>query len=122
MDIVRLLPTIERLSLEMPRVRITAKPEVLGPNQEATRERGTPENPWAMAFAQVADIYVRTILRFQLHRCVAGVSSPFLPLRSLSNLTEACADLVLLPLAEYRRNGRVIRGLRKGAGAFVRKV
>ncbi|CAN0273885.1 unnamed protein product [Discosporangium mesarthrocarpum] len=32
------------------------------------------------------------------------------------------ADLVLLPMKQYRRDGRVLRGLRKGTQSFLRTV
>lgn len=32
------------------------------------------------------------------------------------------ADLVLLPMEQYRRDGRVLRGLRKGTQSFLRAI
>lgn len=32
------------------------------------------------------------------------------------------ADLVLLPVEQYRRDGRVLRGLRKGTRSFLRAI
>lgn len=32
------------------------------------------------------------------------------------------ADLVLLPVEQYRRDGRVLRGLRKGTQSFLRAI
>lgn len=32
------------------------------------------------------------------------------------------ADLVLLPMEQYRRDGRILRGLRKGTQSFLRAI
>lgn len=35
---------------------------------------------------------------------------------------KGAADLVLLPVEQYRRDGRVLRGLRKGTESFLRAI
>jgi len=42
------------------------------------------------------------------------------PIRSLVNLGSGIADLVLLPIEQYKRDGHIIRGLQKGGQAFTR--
>lgn len=38
------------------------------------------------------------------------------------NVGSGVADLVLLPIAQYRKDGRVVRGLQKGTTAFVQST
>ncbi|KAJ3374657.1 autophagy- protein 2 [Allomyces arbusculus] len=52
----------------------------------------------------------------QLPNMVSGVG----PLRSLVNIGTGVADLILLPVEQYRKDGRVIKGLQKGAHNFVK--
>ena len=42
------------------------------------------------------------------------------PIRSLVNLGSGVADLILLPIEQYKKDGRVIRGLQKGTQSFAR--
>lgn len=49
---------------------------------------------------------------------ISGVS----PIRSAVNVGSGVADLVLLPIAQYKKDGRVIRGLQKGATAFIKST
>ena len=41
-------------------------------------------------------------------------------MRSIGNLGSGAADLVLLPIEQYRRNGRMMRGLQLGAVSFAK--
>ena len=66
----------------------------------------------------VLQSWVRDISSNQLHKFVAGTA----PLRSLSTIGSGVADLVILPVQHYRRDGRVLRGLRKGTAALVSSV
>lgn len=54
----------------------------------------------------------------QLVDVVSGVS----PIRSVVNVGSGVADLVLLPIAQYKKDGRVVRGLQKGTTAFVKST
>ena len=54
----------------------------------------------------------------QLVDVISGVS----PIRSVVNVGSGVADLVLLPIAQYRKDGRVVRGLQKGTTAFVKST
>lgn len=49
---------------------------------------------------------------------ISGVS----PIRSVVNVGSGVADLVLLPIAQYKKDGRVVRGLQKGTTAFVKST
>jgi autophagy-related protein 2 len=44
------------------------------------------------------------------------------PIRSVVNVGSGVADLVLLPIAQYKKDGRVVRGLQKGTTAFVKST
>lgn len=44
------------------------------------------------------------------------------PLRALANVGAGAAELVMLPLSYARRDGRVVLGLRQGAGGFAKSL
>ncbi|KAJ2959641.1 hypothetical protein NQZ79_g4914 [Umbelopsis isabellina] len=52
----------------------------------------------------------------QLGKVVTGVSS----IQSVVNIGSGVADLVLLPIEQYRKDGRIIRGIQKGTQSFAR--
>jgi autophagy-related protein 2 len=64
------------------------------------------------------DLWTPDVKATQLADVVSGVS----PIRSVVNVGSGVADLVLLPIAQYRKDGRVVRGLQKGTKAFVRST
>ncbi|KAF9930506.1 autophagy- protein 2 [Linnemannia zychae] len=51
---------------------------------------------------------------------VPNMVSGLTPIRSLVNLGSGIADLVLLPIEQYKRDGHIIRGLQRGGQAFTR--
>ena len=50
---------------------------------------------------------------------LADVISGVAPIRSVVNVGSGVADLVLLPIAQYKKDGRIVRGIQKGTRAFV---
>ncbi|RKP07930.1 ATG C terminal domain-containing protein [Thamnocephalis sphaerospora] len=52
----------------------------------------------------------------QVPSFVSGVS----PIRSVVNIGSGVADLVLLPIEQYRKDGRIVRGLQKGLHSFTK--
>ncbi|KAI9594209.1 ATG C terminal domain-containing protein [Syncephalis fuscata] len=52
----------------------------------------------------------------QVSNFVSGVA----PIRSMVNLGSGVADLVLLPIEQYRKDGRIIRGLQRGLQSFTK--
>ncbi|CAO3577634.1 unnamed protein product [Absidia cylindrospora] len=54
----------------------------------------------------------------QLLHIFSGVS----PIRSMVNLGSGVADLILLPIQQYRKDGRVIKGLQRGTQSFARST
>jgi hypothetical protein len=63
--------------------------------------------------------WINDISRKQIHKCIASVSGG-VPLRSITNIGAGAADLVLIPLEQYRRDRRLVRGLKRGATSFMR--
>ncbi|KAJ2336294.1 autophagy- protein 2, partial [Coemansia sp. RSA 2671] len=51
---------------------------------------------------------------------IPGVVSGMTPLRSLVNIGSGFADLVILPLEQYRKDGRLVQGIKRGAQSFAR--
>ena len=62
------------------------------------------------------DIWMPDIKRTQLPGVLAGLA----PVRSIVNVGGGFRDLVVVPLQEYRKDGRVVRSIKKGALAFAR--
>lgn len=65
--------------------------------------------------AELTRAWLPYIKDTQLSKMVKGIA----PVRTVINLGTGLSDLILLPMHEYRREGRVLRGLRRGAGSFV---
>ncbi|XP_032229224.2 autophagy-related protein 2 homolog B isoform X2 [Nematostella vectensis] len=59
--------------------------------------------------------WLNDIKRTQLPRILGGVG----PVHSFVQLFQGVMDLVWLPIEQYRRDGRVIRGLQRGANSFT---
>ena len=49
---------------------------------------------------------------------ISGVA----PIRSVVNVGSGVADLVLLPIAQYKKDGRVLRGVQKGTTSFLKST
>jgi autophagy-related protein 2 len=62
------------------------------------------------------DIWMPDIKRNQLPGILAGLA----PVRSLANVGGGMRDLVVIPMREYRKDGRIVRSISKGAFAFAR--
>lgn len=56
------------------------------------------------------------ILNTQKGNMVSGVS----PVRSIVNLSTGVSDLVLLPIQQYRKDGRLMKGIQRGTSSFAR--
>ncbi|BGP20876.1 autophagy-related protein 2 [Rhodosporidiobolus nylandii] len=66
----------------------------------------------------VQDIWTPDVKAHQLADVISGIA----PVRSVVNVGSGVANLVLLPLKQYRKDGRVLRGLQKGAQAFAKQT
>jgi len=73
---------------------------------------------WGGLAARLGKDWADQILAQQIHRCLAGVQ----PLRSIIRVGSGVVDLVVLPLEQFRKDGRVIRGLHSGVRAFVNSI
>lgn len=62
------------------------------------------------------DIWMPDIKHNQLPGILAGLA----PVRSLVNVGGGVRDLVIVPIREYQKNGKVIRSFQKGALAFAK--
>jgi autophagy-related protein 2 len=62
------------------------------------------------------DTWMPDIKNTQLGDVLAGVA----PVRSLVNLGAGMKDLVVVPVREYRKDGRVVRSIQKGATRFAK--
>eukprot|EP00516_Mucochytrium_quahogii_P007050 CAMPEP_0203749328 /NCGR_PEP_ID=MMETSP0098-20131031/3938_1 /ASSEMBLY_ACC=CAM_ASM_000208 /TAXON_ID=96639 /ORGANISM=" , Strain NY0313808BC1" /LENGTH=2196 /DNA_ID=CAMNT_0050638365 /DNA_START=579 /DNA_END=7166 /DNA_ORIENTATION=- len=56
----------------------------------------------------------------QRHKCLAGVSFP--PINTMASLGSGLTDLVMIPLDQYQKDGRIVHGVRRGTASFVRTV
>ena len=62
------------------------------------------------------DIWMPDIKHNQLPGILAGLG----PVRSLANVGGGVRDLVVIPIREYKKDGRVVRSFQKGAIAFAK--
>lgn len=62
------------------------------------------------------DIWMPDIKANQLHEVIAGVAG----VRSLVNIGSGVKDLVVVPMREYKKDGRIVRSIQKGAFAFAK--
>jgi autophagy-related protein 2 len=64
------------------------------------------------------DLWTPDVKATQLVDVISGVA----PIRSVVNVGSGVADLVLLPIAQYKKDGRIVRGVQKGTTAFVKST
>jgi autophagy-related protein 2 len=73
---------------------------------------------WPRFFDILNDLWTPDVKATQLVDFISGVS----PIRSVVNVGSGVADLVLLPIAQYKKDGRIVRGMQKGTTAFVKST
>ena len=71
---------------------------------------------WGTLGQMLNDLWTPDVKATQLVEVISGVA----PIRSAVNVGSGVADLVLLPIAQYKKDGRIVRGVQKGATAFVK--
>jgi autophagy-related protein 2 len=64
------------------------------------------------------DLWTPDVKANQLADVISGVS----PIRSLVNVGSGVADLILLPIEQYRKDGRISRGVQRGTSSFVKST
>lgn len=62
------------------------------------------------------DLWSPDVKAHQLAEVISGIE----PIRSIVNVGSGVADLVLLPIAQYKKDGRIMRGVQQGATSFVK--
>jgi autophagy-related protein 2 len=73
---------------------------------------------WERLSTNLQDAWTPDVKANQIADIVSGVS----PIRSLVNVGSGVADLILLPIEQYRKDGRIGRGVQKGGHSFVRST
>ena len=73
---------------------------------------------WARLSTTLQDLWTPDVKANQLADVISGVS----PIRSMVNVGSGVADLILLPIEQYRKDGRVARGVQRGTSSFVRST
>ncbi|KAJ5138382.1 uncharacterized protein N7515_003230 [Penicillium bovifimosum] len=62
------------------------------------------------------DIWMPDVKKNQLPGVLAGLA----PIRSLVNVGGGVRDLIVVPMREYKKDGRIVRSIQKGALAFAK--
>ncbi|TFK76391.1 hypothetical protein BDN72DRAFT_785226 [Pluteus cervinus] len=73
---------------------------------------------WPRFFDLLNDLWTPDVKATQLVDVISGVA----PIRSVVNVGSGVADLVLLPIAQYKKDGRIVRGVQKGTTAFIKST
>lgn len=73
---------------------------------------------WPRLGELLNDLWTADVKATQLVDVISGVA----PIRSIVNVGSGIADLVLLPIAQYKKDGRIVRGVQKGTTAFVKST
>lgn len=73
---------------------------------------------WGRLFETLNDLWTPDVKANQLADIISGVS----PIRSFVNVGSGVADLVLLPIAQYKKDKRLVRGVQKGTAAFMKNT
>jgi autophagy-related protein 2 len=73
---------------------------------------------WGAVFSDVFRCCVEDICNTQLHKFLAGAA----PLNPISNLGGGVADLVLIPMLQYKKDRNLSRGIRKATTHFASTV
>lgn len=73
---------------------------------------------WVKVGDMLQDIWTPDVKANQLADFLSGIN----PVRSVVNVGHGVADLVLLPVGQYRKDGRLIRGLQRGGTKFAKST
>ncbi|KIK96324.1 hypothetical protein PAXRUDRAFT_138716 [Paxillus rubicundulus Ve08.2h10] len=73
---------------------------------------------WSRFFDTLNDLWTPDVKATQLVDVISGVA----PIRSFVNVGSGVVDLVLLPIAQYKKDGRIVRGVQKGTKAFMQST
>ena len=70
---------------------------------------------WPRFFESLNDIWAPDVTANQLADVLSGIA----PVRTIANVTAGVADLVLLPIEQYHKDGRLFKGVQKGAASLA---
>eukprot|EP00736_Rhodelphis_marinus_P001815 Rmarinus@m.17237 len=73
---------------------------------------------WDKVIVELLSQWLEDICSTQLHRCLGGVP----PVRSLYNLGNSLADFLLIPIQQYKKDRRILRGIRRGTASLFKTV
>ncbi|KAJ6496744.1 hypothetical protein C8R47DRAFT_1115401 [Mycena vitilis] len=73
---------------------------------------------WPRLFDMLNDMWTPDVKATQLVDVISGVA----PIRSVVNVGSGVADLVLLPISQYKKDGRIVRGVQKGTTSFFKST
>ncbi|KAG8881224.1 autophagy- protein 2 [Tulasnella sp. 331] len=71
---------------------------------------------WATLGETLNDLWTPDVKANQMVDIISGIA----PIRSIVNVGSGFADLILLPISQYKKDGRIIRGVQKGAKSFFK--
>jgi hypothetical protein len=71
---------------------------------------------WHQLVGRIVSIWLPHIKSTQIPQLASGLKG----VKTLVNLGSGIADLVLLPIEQYQKDGRIILGLSKGTKSFIR--
>jgi len=76
---------------------------------------------WEILGEKVQEIWTPDVKSNQLYDFLSGINNTVLPLRSITNLSSGLVNnLILLPLNQYQKDGRLARGIQKGTTKFAK--
>lgn len=70
---------------------------------------------WGDLYSQLLSIWTPDVKANQMSDLLTGIA----PVRSMVKAGSGVADLILLPLEQYRKDGKVVKGIRRGASSFA---
>ena len=71
---------------------------------------------WKRFFKQVGNIWLPHVKSTQIPQMASGVPG----IKSIMTLGGGISDLILLPIEQYKKDGRIIRGITRGANSFLK--
>ena len=71
---------------------------------------------WARLGEALNDIWAPDVTANQLSDVLSGIA----PIRTVANVGAGVADLLLLPLEQYNKDGRIFKGVQRGASSFAK--
>ncbi|EGC30930.1 hypothetical protein DICPUDRAFT_89864 [Dictyostelium purpureum] len=73
---------------------------------------------WSALFNQIGKIWVPYIIQTQLLGYVSGVRG----LNSLVHIGEGLANLIILPYEQYKKDGNILKGIKRGTTTFLKNL